>query len=163
MSLMGLCEWLEMTEFSTGIRESLYLYGWLHVAHILSISLMFGSIVFLDLRLIGAGFRKRRVTDLAQQLLPWTWAGYVLMFVSGALIFCSDPVLYYGSKLFRLKLVLMVLAGLNAMLFHYTTYKTVASWDLDVPPGRAKLTGAISITAWVAVVFVGRAVGYFSR
>jgi len=162
MSLLSLCEWMESTAFSTGIRESLWVYPLLHLAHILSIPVMFGSIVFLDLRLIGAGFRKRRVTDLAEQLLPWTWTGYALMLLSGTLIFSSDPVRYYNSTLFRVKLFLMLLAGINAMVFHYTTYRRVASWDLDVPPGRARLTGAISMLAWVTVLFVGRAVGYFS-
>ena len=162
MSLLGLCEWLAETSFSIGIRESFWVYPMLHFAHILSISVMFGSIVFLDLRLIGAGFLKRRVTDVAQQLLPWTWAGYVLMFLSGGLIFASDPVHYYNSGLFRLKLFLMFLAGVNALVFHFTAYRGVAAWDLDVPPGRARLTGAISITAWVAVIVVGRAVGYFT-
>lgn len=162
MSLLGLCEWLGETWLSIGIRESLWVYPMLHFAHILSISVMFGSIVFLDLRLVGAGFRKRRVTDVAEQLLPWTWAGYVLMFLSGALIFSSDPVRYYGSVLFRIKLLLMILAGVNALVFHYTLYRRVSAWDLDVPPARARLAGAVSITAWVAVIVTGRAVGYFS-
>ena len=162
MSLLRLCEWLGETSLSVGIRESLLFYPLLHWAHILSISVMFGSIVFLDLRLLGAGFRNRRVTDLAEQLLPWTWIGYALMFLSGALIFSSDPVRYYNSALYRAKLALMILAGVNALVFHFTTYRSVAAWDLDVPPARARLTGAISVIAWVAVLFIGRAVGYFS-
>jgi hypothetical protein len=162
MSLLGLCQWLRDTAVSTGIRESLYLYPLLHWWHILSISVMFGSIVFLDLRLVGAGFRKRRVTDVAEQLLPWTWTGYVLMTLSGGLIFLSDPVRYYERTLFWIKALLMILAGINALVFHYTVYRSVASWDLDVPPARARLAGAVSITAWVAVIVTGRAVGYFS-
>ena len=100
--------------------------------------------------------------DVAEQLLPWTWVGYILMFVSGALIFSSDPVRYYNSTLFRIKLLLMILAGANALLFHFTMYRRVAAWDLDVPPARARLTGAVSIAAWIAVVMTGRAVGYFN-
>lgn len=162
MSLLGLCEWLRETAASTAIRESLYFYPLLHWWHILSISVMFGSIVFLDLRLIGAGFRKRRVTDVAGQLLPWTWTGYVLMALSGGLIFLSDPVRYYESTLFRIKVLLMILAGINALVFHFTVYRSVASWDLENPPARARIAGAVSMTAWVAVIATGRAVGYFN-
>lgn len=162
MSLLGFCEWLRETAASTAIRESLYFYPLLHWWHILSIAVMFGSIVFLDLRLIGAGFRKRRVTEIAGPLLLWTWTGYILMAVSGGLIFLSDPVRYYESTLFRIKFLLMLLAGVNALVFHYTVYRSVATWDLEPPPARARLVGAVSMTVWVAVIATGRAVGYFS-
>ena len=162
MNLLGACEWLADTWVSTGIRESIYLYPMLHWAHILSNSLMFGTIVFLDLRLTGAGFTQRRVSDMAGQLLPWTWAGWGLMLASGSLILISDPVKYYHGLFFRLKLTLMLVAGLNALLFHFTAYRGVAGWDLDVvTPPRARLAGFVSLFSWVGIVILGRAVGYF--
>ncbi len=159
--LLSLCEWLGSTDLSTTIRESLWVYPMLHWWHILSNTFMFGTIVFLDLRLIGIGFAKRRVTDIAEQLLPWTWFGWAMMFASGALIFTSDPVKYYGNFFFRVKLVLMLLAGVNALLFHSTIYRGVAAWNEGKAPARARIAGAISLASWVAIVMVGRAVGYF--
>ena len=152
MSLLSLCESLYETQLSISIRESFWVYPLLHWAHILSNSLMFGTIAFLDLRLLGWGLRDRPAGDVARQILPWTWIGFVLMFASGALILVSDPVRYYESTLFRIKLALMVVAGLNAVVFHFTTGT----------PARARLTGAISLTSWISVVLIGRAVGYFS-
>ena len=111
--LLSWCEWLYSTELSAAIRESLWLYPALHFWHILANTFMFGMIVFLDLRLMGVGFGKRRVTDIAAQILPWTWFGWAMMFASGALIFTSDPVRYYGNTYFRIKLALMALAGLE--------------------------------------------------
>lgn len=159
--LLSWCEWLYNTELSTTIRESLWLYPMLHWWHILANTLMFGTIVFLDLRLIGAGFTKRKVTDIAEQILPWTWLGWALMFASGALIFTSDPTRYYGNFLFRVKLALMALAGVNALLFHTTFYKTVSAWDEGKVPARARMAGAISLICWILIVITGRAVGYF--
>src|SRR5258708_5605231 len=127
--LLTFCEWLNETWVSVGIRESQWVYPMLHWTHILANTLMFGTIVFLDLRLIGVGLSRRRVSDVAEQLLPWTWIGWVLMFISGALIFTSDPVRYYGSFFLRLKMSLMLLAGVNALLFHFTVYRGVSAWD----------------------------------
>ena len=159
--ILAWCEWLMETWVSAGIRESLWVYPMLHFAHILSNTLMFGTIVFLDLRLIGVGLTRRRVSDVAEQLLPWTWVGWGLMFVSGAFIFTSDPVRYYNSFFFRIKMLLMVLAGLNALVFHFTVYRSVATWGDGKAPGRARLSGAVSLISWVAILIAGRAVGYF--
>ncbi|MFM2125163.1 MAG: hypothetical protein RL328_1614 [Acidobacteriota bacterium] len=159
--LLSWCEWLYSTELSATIRESLWVYPMLHFWHILANTFMFGTIVFLDLRLIGVGFAKRRVTDIAAQILPWTWFGWAMMFLSGGLIFASDPVRYYGNTYFRIKFALMALAGVNALLFHTTFFKTVARWDEGAVPGRARMAGLVSLVSWVLIVFAGRAVGYF--
>jgi hypothetical protein len=155
------CEWLMETWVSAGIRESIWVYPALHFAHILANTLMFGTIVFLDLRLIGVGLTRRRVSDVAEQLLPWTWVGWALMFISGAFIFTSDPVRYYESFFFRIKMALMMLAGLNALVFHFTVYRGVSAWDQGIAPARARFSGAVSLVSWIAIVITGRAVGYF--
>ena len=149
------------TWVSAGIRESIWVYPMLHWVHILSNTLMFGTIVFLDLRLVGVGLTRRRVSDVAEQLLPWTWVGWTLMFVSGALIFTSDPVRYYGNLFRRIKMLLMMLAGVNALVFHFTVYRGISAWDEGRAPAMARLSGAISLVSWIGIVITGRAVGYF--
>ena len=94
------CQALYETTLSTSIRESAWVYPILHLAHILSNAFMFGMIVFVDLRLLGVGFTKRRVTDITG-LIRWAIIGWILMLISGAFIFASDPVRYYNSGLFR--------------------------------------------------------------
>lgn len=155
------CQWLSDTWVGAGIRESIWVYPLLHWAHILANTLMFGMIVWVDLRLLGVGLARRRVTDVTEQLLPWTWTGWALMFASGALIFASDAVRYYESTLFRAKMLLMVAAGLNALVFHRTVYRGVAAWDEGRAPARARMAGAVSLTSWLAILMTGRAVGYF--
>lgn len=159
--LLSWCEWLNETWVSAGIRESIWVYPMLHWMHILSNTFMFGTIIFLDLRLIGLGLSRRRVSDVAEQLLPWTWFGWMLMFISGALIFTSDPVRYYSSFFLRIKMILMLLAGVNALVFHFTVYRGVSRWDDGRAPGLARMSGAISLISWIAIVVTGRAVGYF--
>jgi hypothetical protein len=164
MSLLTLCEWIEHSSVGAGIRESTWWFPMLNWGHVLGNSLMFGTIVFVDLRLIGAGLTRRRVTDVAQQLLPWTWTGWGIMLVTGALIFSSEAVHCYTNIFFRIKFALMFLAGLNAAVFHFTVYKNVAVWDsAPSTPPRAKLAGALSLTLWVSIMIAGRAVGYSGR
>ena len=85
-----------------------------------------------------------------------------MMFISGAFIFASDPVKYYGNFFFRIKMLLMMLAGLNALLFHFTVYPGVSAWDAGRAPIRARISGAVSLVSWIAIVVSGRAVGYFN-
>src|SRR3954470_21683946 len=109
MNLLAICQSLESSWVGSGIRESQYVYPGLHFVHLLSMSLMFGTIVFLDLRLISIGLTRRRVSDVAEQLLPWTWVGWVLLFLSGAFIFTSDATKYYHNAFFRAKVALLLL------------------------------------------------------
>jgi hypothetical protein len=80
---------------------------------------------------------------------------------SGLLLCCVDPVRYYGNVMFWVKLALLALAGLNALAFHLTTYRTAGRWDED-PKGTAtsRLTGAVSLLFWSAVIVSGRLIAY---
>ena len=155
------CQWLYDSPVGTGIREGLWSYPLLHFAHILGNSLMFGTIIFLDLRLIGLGFTRRRVSDVAAQILPWTWVGWSVMFVSGAFIFTSDAVRFATHPFFQAKMALMLVAGLNALLFHKVIFKNVEKWDYTATtPIQAQLAGAISILSWIGILVSGRWIGY---
>jgi hypothetical protein len=80
---------------------------------------------------------------------------------TGAALLYGQPLRYYGKVFFWTKMALMLFAGLNALYFHYTTYKTVAAWDTtDRPPVGAKLAGAVSIVLWAGVVIFGRITAY---
>ena len=101
------------------------------------------------------------VSELAGRLLPWTRVGFVVMVVSGALLFYAIPVRSYNNVFFRLKLVLLVLAGLNAWLFHWGIYRRAKTWDLNAPPPRrARIAGALSLLLWAAIIFSGRMIAY---
>lgn len=161
MSLLTFCQWLQGTAGGAAIRESVYLYPILDAIHVWSLGLFLGSISIIDLRLLGIGLKREPVSEVAGRLLPWTWAGFALMAVSGGLVFWSEPVKCYNSSAFRLKMLLMMLAGLNALVFHLTTYRSVEVWDDKTTiPARARLAGVLSLVLWTGVLFSGRFVGY---
>jgi hypothetical protein len=161
MSLLTLAEWLERTEWSIALHESAYGYATVESIHVWALCLFVGFAAMLDLRLLGLTFRRVPVSTLATRLLPWTTLGFAVMVVSGLLLFYAIPVRSYHSIFFRLKLVLLMLAGLNVWLFHSGIYRRVATWDLDVPPPRrVRIAGALSLLLWAAIIFSGRMIAY---
>jgi hypothetical protein len=161
MSLLGLCQWLEKTPGSIALHESLWVYPIVESVHVLTLSLFLGTAVMLDLRLLGLTMRRVPVSEVARQLLPWTAAGFALMVLTGALLFYAIPVRTYLNVFFRVKVVMLILASLNAWVFHATVYRRVAEWDLDpVTPKSARLAAGLSLVLWAGIVVAGRMIAY---
>ena len=161
MSLLALCQWLERTEWSIALHESLWVYPSVESVHVLTLCLFLGTAVMLDLRLLGVAFRRVPVSQFFTSLQPWTIAGFVVMVISGGLLFYAIPVRTYLNVFFRIKVVLLILAGLNVQIFYATIYRRVAEWDdNETPPLRAKLAGAISLVLWAGIVVAGRMIAY---
>jgi hypothetical protein len=161
MSLLGFCQWLEKTPWSVALHESLWVYPIVESLHVLTLSLFLGTAVMLDLRLLGLTMRRVPVSEAARQLLPWTAAGFALMVISGALLFYAIPVRTYLNIFFRIKVVMLILSGLNVWCFHSTVYRRVAEWDLDpVPPRGARVAAALSLLLWAGIVVAGRMIAY---
>jgi hypothetical protein len=152
---------LQNTSFATGIRESTWMFPTIETAHVLAVTLMVGSVVMVDLRLIGLAHRDRTLTELAHEILPWTWLSFAVAVLSGGALFSSAAVKYAGNFDFRAKLVLLVLAGLNMAVFHLGAYRDAPSWKGDMKlPGAARFAGALSLLIWGAVVAFGRWIGF---
>lgn len=148
--LLRICEWLQQTPVSVSIRESIWVFPILDAVHCVGIVLVAGTIVIVDLRLLGLGMRRESISSVIAQVLPWTLFGFAFMFVTGSLLAWAEPVKLYHSVFFRWKLLFLALAGLNALLFHNTT----------LTPAGARLAGAVSIACWISVIAAGRAIGY---
>jgi hypothetical protein len=154
-------EWLSTLPGSEYLRSSIYANPINLTLHVLSMCLFLGLLVMMDLRLMGIAHTDIPVSHVQRRLFPWQMAGVTVMVVTGFLLFWADPVRYWGKLFFWVKLFIMFLAGLNALAFHFTTYRSVAEWDNDpVPPRSARLAGAIGIVCWVAVLAFGRLVAY---
>jgi len=163
MAILEICDWLQETPLSYYLRESESVFAYLSITHMVGLTLAGGSIAYLDLRLVGFGLRRSPVSKVAASLLPCMWIGFVMLAVSGALIVISEPVFLYGSWLFRAKMLMMVLAGVNALVFHYTVFRRVGEWDLaPTVPLQARVTGAISLTLWMGMIAAGRAIPYYT-
>jgi len=164
MSLLEFCQWLENTPLGVEIREGRWWFSLLNGVHLVGMAIAFGTIAIVDLRLLGRGIRRARVSEVASSLLPWTWAGFAVMAMSGTLMIFSEAVKLYGNLFFRIKVALLVVAGLNVLIFHRTVYKRVAAWDLEpVPPRQARVAGMISLTCWFGLMAAGRAIPYLDQ
>jgi hypothetical protein len=161
MSLLAFFEQLAESPWSVSIHESEIAYSLIESIHVWSMCLFFGLTVMFDLRLLGWTMRKVPVSDFARRLLPWTIAGFVVMAISGTLLFYAIPVRSYQNIFFRFKMILLLLAGLNVWIFHSRVYPKVATWDVDkVPPKPARVAGALSLALWIGVVVSGRMIAY---
>jgi uncharacterized membrane protein len=141
--------------------SSTILFPWIESLHVLSIVLVVGSIAMVDLRLLGFRARERGVRSLIGEVLTYTWAAFACAAVTGLLLFCSSASGYVANPAFRIKAVLLVLAGLNMVYFHLLPYRTVHLWDdLVHPPLRARIAGGISLACWIGVVAAGRWIGF---
>jgi hypothetical protein len=161
MSLLPFAQWLSETKGSIAIHESLLMYPLIESIHVWALTVFVGFAAALDVRLIGWSMRKMPVSDVARRLLPWMTAGFVVMVISGMLLFYAIPVRSYQSVWFRMKLILLVLAGLNAWVFHAGIWTSVMRWDLDpITPKRARVAGAASLVLWAAIIFSGRMIAY---
>lgn len=145
----------------TAVRESIWWFPLLNLAHLFGMMVAAGTVAFVDLRLVGSGFKRAPVSQIARQLLPYTWAGFAVLFVSGSVLILAEAVTLYENIFFRIKAVLLIVAGLNVLLFHRTVYRSVASWDLAArTPLRARVAGWVSLSCWFGLIAAGRAIPY---
>ena len=141
--------------------ESLYVWPLLESTHVLSLGLFVGTAVMNDLRLLGWTMREVPVSEITGRLLPWTRIGFAVMLTTGLLLFYSSPVRYYHNIFFRFKMLLLIVAGLNAFVFHRGIHRRVAEWDNDTKlPRAARVAGAVSLIAWALIVVSGRLIAY---
>jgi len=149
------------SSWSTGLHESRYAYDLIESVHVWALCLFFGLAVMFDLRLLNWTMRTVPVSEVARRLLPWTVVGFVIMVISGALLFSAIPLRSYQNIFFRTKMILLLVAGMNVWIFHSGVYRRVATWDVNtVPPRAARVAGALSIVLWVCIVLSGRMIAY---
>jgi hypothetical protein len=161
MSLLQIAKEIEASHIGTAIRQSMWAFPILNLVHLLGLMVAAGTIVYWDLRLLGLGLRRSAVSEVGRQLLPWTWGGFSVMFISGGLLAWSEAGRLYSNFFFRMKLLFLCLAGLNVLIFHLTVYRNVSAWDrAPLTPLRARLAGAFSLFLWFALIAAGRAIGY---
>lgn len=114
-----------------------------------------------DLRLLGLGFRDVPAAQMTTRLLRITRIAFAVMAVTGVLLFYSNPVRYYHNIFFRIKVVLLVVSGINIWLFHGRIHRRVGEWQHDArPPRAARMAGLVSLLTWAGIVVAGRLVAY---
>ena len=152
---------LKETGFATAIRENGSLFPWLEAAHVLSVTIVIGSVGLLELRLIGLASLNRSVSRVLKDVLPITWTAFAASVISGFFLFASNAPTYAANTFFLGKLVLLAAAGLNAFGFHAFVERSIAKWDSAArTPIPARISGIFSLVMWIGIVVCGRWVGF---
>jgi hypothetical protein len=157
VNLLPVFQWLEDTGVGRGIRDSIWLFPLIEGVHLIAFAVIGGTLVLVDLRLLGLGLRRQPIAVVAREAQPWLLGSLAVMIVSGSLLFLSEAVKCYYSQPFRVKMSALVLA----VLFTFTVRRRVLTAD-EVPasPVRGRLVAFVSIALWGAVAWGGRWIGF---
>ncbi len=161
MTPPALIQQIEASGIGEWMRNNVHAMPWVNTIHVLCITLVFGTILVVDLRLLGLLDRGRAVTRVSDEMLRITWVAFGGAVVTGLLFFVANATTYWFNTAFRLKMLAILLAGINMIVFQIITYRGVAAWDRNAPtPRAAKIAGALSILIWTTVIVLGRIIGF---
>jgi hypothetical protein len=161
MDLAAILKWLEASGLASRIRDSLFLFPLLESTHVLGLALVFGTIIIIDLRLLGIASTRRSFQRMASDILKWTWAAFALTALTGALMFITNATVYFHNFYFRTKMVLLVVTGINMFVFELTAGRTIHRWDMEASaPRSGKAVAAVSLVVWISIIFMGRLIGF---
>jgi hypothetical protein len=156
-----LISFFENSALADSIRENDVLFPLIESVHVLAICLVIGSILVVDLRLLGFASSRRSVGRVLHGILPLTWSAFAVAVTSGGLLFMSNATRYLGNGYFVAKMVLICGAGVNMAVFHALSARHMPHWEHEpVPPLPARLAGGLSILLWISVVACGRWIGF---
>ena len=159
--MLNILEWLERTPAGVLARESLWGFPILVGIHILGLTLSAGIVVWFDFRLLGVSMSGERVSRVYRQLMPWAFVGFAIMFTTGGLLLAGFATRAYVNMYFRIKIAALLLAGVNALVYHRVTERRRAEWDTEARlPLAARTAGLISIALWATVIMAGRMMAY---
>ena len=160
-TVQGFAQWVAAQSWSVGLHESFYMYNWIESIHVLTLALSLGALCVVDLRMLGVVMTDVPASKVAARFARPMLIGFIVMFVTGIALYAAIPVRTTQSIWFRLKMLLLLAAALNAWLFHRHMSRSVVSWDRDpVPPRRTRLAGGVSLSLWAAIVVCGRFIAY---
>ena len=160
-TLLPFLQWLMDTPLAIAIAENEVLFPWIEAFHVLGVTLVFGSIVLVDLRLLNVGFRDREINQFCSQYLSITWIAFLLSLVTGGLLFISNALSYANNSNFLFKICLLICAGINMSIFQHLYGKKLSHWKVSNElPVMAKVGATCSILIWTGVIIFGRLIGF---
>jgi hypothetical protein len=161
MTIQSILKAISESSLSLYLQESAWGFPIVESVHVIAITLVFGTILIADLRLVGMASRSRAVSDVLRDTLKLTWVAFIFAVITGSLLFSTSPETYFYNTEFRYKMLCLALAGVNMLIFERVTAKSIPIWDIDRPaPVAAKLAGGLSILLWTCVLVLGRWVGF---
>ena len=152
--------WIENSWLGELMRSLQWAFPISEAFHFVGLALLMGAIAVMDLRLLG--FARSVSIKAVHSLVPWAWIGFTINLVTGIFFFFTDPTFYYDNMSFRIKLVLIALAGANALWFQFKVNPQLASWpDTADAPSDVKLMAVGSLVLWILVICFGRFIMYW--
>jgi hypothetical protein len=163
MDIAAFLETLESSGLAERIRDSLLLFPLIEATHVVGLALVFGTIAIIDLRLLGIASVERSFRRMASEILKWTWVAFAFTALTGTLMFITNARVYYQNFSFRMKMLLLVLAGVNLLVFELTAGRTIHRWETaPAAPRAGKAAAVLSLAIWISVIFMGRWIGFTS-
>lgn len=161
MSTPALIQAIYDSGIAMWMRGSLKAMPLIEATHVLAIATVFGTIFIVDLRLLGLAGTSRPYSVVAREMLGKTWAAFILAVITGALLFAPNAITYFGNTAFRLKMLALLVVGINMVVFQMLTARSMPSWDTSPKtPTAARTAAIISLVVWTAVIFLGRWIGF---
>jgi hypothetical protein len=161
LGIHALADQLKATPISLAISGSDTVFPLLECVHVVAVATVVGSIAIVDLRLMGLRARNRDVNELLRQLVPIALGAFVVAFVAGVFMFIAKPDTYIDNIFFDVKMGLLALAGANMLTFHLVFGRALAGvGTMARLPLSARISGALSLSVWVAIVACGRWIGF---
>jgi hypothetical protein len=158
MSFLPFFQWCDATAIGVAIRSSRWLFPLVESIHLLGLTVLLGTVIVLDLRLLGLGLRRQSVARVASGLSGLMAGSVVVMLTTGLLLFLSEALKCYASPPFRVKMLFLF----TAILFHYTAFRTIVKDKrAEARPMLSKLVGVVSFSLWMGVGLAGRAIGFY--
>jgi len=155
--MLSFCTWCNDSFFGHAIRDSVWLFPFVEIFHLLALSVLGGTILIVNLRLLGVRFPSTPASALAQDFRPWLLGSIVVMLISGFLMFSTEAVKMYGNWAFQFKMAFLLLA----LTFTFTIHRKVTlSDEARIAPLWRRLTALVSLGLWLGVGLGGRAIGY---
>ena len=159
--LLQFAQWLGAMPSSRELHESFYMYNWIESTHVLSLAVFLGMLCIIDLRMLGLIMPNVPASMIAHRLDRPMMIGFAVMVITGLLLFYAIPIRSTQSIWFRIKVVVLICAGIHAFLFRRKMSSAVISWDNDpVPPQRVRVGAGLSLALWAGVVITGRCIAY---
>ncbi len=152
--------WLAGTPGSIALHESLYAYSVIETLHVMTLALFVGTIALVDLRVLGVALRQVPLSKMLSKILPWTVAGFLILVVTGLALFYAIPERTFHSIWFRSKVLLLILAGVNVLMFHNQVMREPELWDSGPTPSKARRSAIFSLCLWAGVIIFGRFIAY---
>jgi hypothetical protein len=151
-------EWLQFTPPANFVAETLWAYPLLETLHTLGMALLVGSLGLINLRILGCKQELPVVGTL--DWLPLAWLGFSVNLFSGVALFISDPVTFWGSVTFKVKLTLILLAGINTFILSQSVFREARAGVVTAPGVAARRLAASSLAFWLGAIVLGRLIAY---